>query len=456
MKIYFYFSVFDRMFTDLALELSSKYNSLKCCGYAYGRRKFFNKFDYESIIYFSDIQFEVEKLDLSYLNDIESEYNFLISDCIHAERNFNQFSKNEKLCLAQEIIKSNIELLHNFKPDLVILEGIDDFTSLFLYHYCIKQNIPFYYFVYARLGSYLIKSNSLDTGPVDFQKLLIESKKEYESNKLNLEDTKLFIQEYIKNKRQPSYVTDGSMTFKNFGYKDFSVILSVLKMNYVDKKSFGISNPLLLPYQRLKRIKFRNEYYQYFKNKFINISQEGLIYFIYPLHFHPEAATLIQGRYFNDQIRIIEMISKALPSNIILIVKEHKVSIGRRNIKFYKEIDSFHNVYFVSEHSDVYDLISKSLGVITISSSMGLEALMLGRPVMVFGDIFYQFSKNVIQVKEFSLIREYIKSMLLIKFDYEDILIFFHTYRKLLINVSPGFSPENYNKESIVEIAKNI
>jgi hypothetical protein len=445
-------------FTDLSIELNNKYDNLKCSGIAFGRNKCFKKFEYSNLGYISDIKIRNKEnfIDFKFLHNIENKYQFSISECIHAERHFEKLHKDEKLFMAQEIIRKTLSLLEIEKPDLVILEGIDDFTSLFLYYYCKNTDINFFYFVYARLGSYLIKSNRLDTGPLDFQLKLSH----YEGHSLKeskiLQGTKSFVKEYVLNKSQPSYVSDKSMLFKRFSIADLQILKSVFLSFAFDSDTFGSLSPSNVLTNRFIRIKREAQYKRFFYNKFISLNNLNNDFLVYPLHFHPEAATLIQGRFFNNQIEIIEMISKALPSNIKLIVKEHVVSIGRRGIEFYKKIENFHNVFFISERVDVYQLLEKSRGVCTISSSMGLEALMLGKPVLVFGEIFYQLSKNVIQVGDLRKIPEYIKTMIELKFDEDDFLKLLAAFKQDLIEVSPGFSAHKYDMISLKSIANSI
>ncbi|MDB5147668.1 MAG: capsule polysaccharide biosynthesis protein, partial [Mucilaginibacter sp.] len=163
----------------------------------------------------------------------------------------------------------------------------------------------------------------------------------------------------------------------------------------------------------------------------------------------PEAATLVQGRWLNDQKTIIEMFSKALPANVLLIVKEHKVSVGRRPIEFYQEIDKFHNVYFVPETTEVYPLIENSLGVVTISSSMGLEAVMLNKAVITFGDIHYNILTDVIKATDISKMQEYVRRALNFKkYNEAEYLAFFKVITENVYRM-PGYSPHNFSNEHV-------
>ena len=460
MKIYYYFSSMDHCFTDISIKLKQLNPSIECAGLANGRRDFFNRFPYKKLSFSSDIlKMKVPvQIDEEFLTEIENEYGFTISSCLHADRFLIEQPKERRLFIAQEIIKLLLNDLQDFKPTTIILEGIDDFISLFLYYYGRSKNIRFYYFVYARLGPYLSKSNRLDTGRIDFEHIFEAAKKEGKVNPEILYETKIFLEDYVKNRKQPSYVTRKSMRFKMVGFEDIKRTFKSIRLYYQDQSPYSnFPHPFTFPILRLRRI-YRNRRYQtLLRNHGVSLDfLSRKKFFIYPLHLHPEASTLVQGRWLNNQIRIIEMFSKALPSDVLLIVKEHKVSLGRRPAKFYQEINNFHNAFFVSENTDVYELLDKSLGVITISSSMGLEALMTGKPIITVGDIFYNFSSNTYSATDFSNLESIIQKAINHEFDYYDILCLLSTHRQGLVEVSSTFSPYNYDDFSVRQLANSI
>ncbi|MDA0582375.1 capsular biosynthesis protein, partial [Acinetobacter baumannii] len=53
-------------------------------------------------------------------------------------------------------------------------------------------------------------------------------------------------------------------------------------------------------------------------------------------------------------------------------------------------------------------LIKYSAGVITVNSTAGYEALILGKPVYLLGNVFYQNFSNVIRLENFDSLRSYL------------------------------------------------
>lgn len=464
MKLYYYFSVNDRFFTDATIKLAEKYPQMKFYGLAGGRRDFLNSDCFAGITYLSEINISEQNIpDYGYLREKEKQYNFCLAEIINSERNFVYLSKKEKILMAQEIIRRIENDYEKSGFQCVILEGIDDLPSLFLYYFCKEKKIPFFYFVYARMGDAVFLSNRLDTGPVNMDTIFQNNIELYKNDEKVYVNTKTQIEEYIKQKRQPYYVTHSSMLFRLLSFADISGVIKSVRTHYKDKKSYqalAYGNPFFFPLLRFRKVINKRKYTKYFNDKFLTLENlKNKNFFVYPLHFHPEAATLIQGRWLNNQKEIIEMFSKYLPADTILIVKEHKVSIGRRNIHFYKEINNLYNVHFVSHQTDVYNLLEMSQGVITISSSMGLEAIMLNKAVITVGDIHYNILSQVIKARDFSKISEYIKiANNFVCYDEVEYWSFMKTITSNCYRM-PGYSPHQYKEEHVdtfVEMIEDI
>jgi hypothetical protein len=112
-------------------------------------------------------------------------------------------------------------------------------------------------------------------------------------------------------------------------------------------------------------------------------------YFLFPLQYEPEATTLIRAYPFSDQMSVIQQIAKALPLGTTLVVKEHRGNHGYRKPSFYRDLHYLPNVKLVPREAILDGLIKNSLGVITLNSRMGWEALVLGRPVIALGKGFW-------------------------------------------------------------------
>jgi hypothetical protein len=120
--------------------------------------------------------------------------------------------------------------------------------------------------------------------------------------------------------------------------------------------------------------------------------RDGERFVLFPLHLEPEATTLVFAPYWDNQVALVENVAKVLPLDRKLYVKEHYSAIGRRRPGFYDRIRRLPNVRLITPHADSHDLIQRADAVVTITSTVGWEALLYECPVLTFGEVFYNAS----------------------------------------------------------------
>ena len=131
--------------------------------------------------------------------------------------------------------------------------------------------------------------------------------------------------------------------------------------------------------------------------KLSSATSAGEPYFYYPLHYEPESTVDVFSTFWRDQLFLIKWVAAALPANFWLYVKENpNMAIGTRPWGFYKQIASIPGVRLCATGMNSYEIIEKCRGVVTLAGTTGLEALMLGKPVLIIGHAFYEiFSEGV-------------------------------------------------------------
>lgn len=142
---------------------------------------------------------------------------------------------------------------------------------------------------------------------------------------------------------------------------------------------------------------------------------QGKRFIFYPLHLHPETSTLIWGRWINNQYEILRALSRVLPNNVSLLVKEHKVAAGRHSRNYYKKIAQLPNTFLINHNQSAHDLILDSDAVATISGTAGFEAICHQKPLLMFGDVDYKCLPNVIHCYDLSKIRDNVNSAINLK-----------------------------------------
>lgn len=83
----------------------------------------------------------------------------------------------------------------------------------------------------------------------------------------------------------------------------------------------------------------------------------------------------------------------------MLYVKEHKASIGDRGQAYFKDLMLYPNIRLISPFVSGVELAQKSRFVATVTGTVGFEAIALNKPVLIFGDTFYDICPWIQKVK---------------------------------------------------------
>ena len=116
--------------------------------------------------------------------------------------------------------------------------------------------------------------------------------------------------------------------------------------------------------------------------------------------------------YFCDQLNTIKNVAFSLPFGFKLYVKEHPSAVGERKNGFYKALKENPNVVLIHPGANVENLIQASKGVITLTGTIGLEAVLLGKPVYALGTIIYSHHPLCYKVNSFDELKESIEKNL--------------------------------------------
>jgi len=124
----------------------------------------------------------------------------------------------------------------------------------------------------------------------------------------------------------------------------------------------------------------------------------GRPYAFYPLHYQPEATTLVHGSYFENQLETVRNLSRSLPIGWELVVKEHFYMRGLRGLGFYRRLRELPNVRLVPFSLPTNELLARAEVTAVIASTCGLEAALIGRPVVMFGDYPWDYAPTIYKV----------------------------------------------------------
>ena len=105
----------------------------------------------------------------------------------------------------------------------------------------------------------------------------------------------------------------------------------------------------------------------------------------YPLHLTPESAINTPAPYFVDQMRLIDLLRFAMPSDHLLAVKEHPTCLEFRPTSFMRDLRKLPGVVVVKPSIPATEVIKHAALTVTVTGTATLEAFLLGRPAMALG-----------------------------------------------------------------------
>jgi len=322
-------------------------------------------------------------------------------------RNNWKVGKEQVWTWSQYVIERVEEILEKEKPDMLITYGPASYLSIFLQRVCEKKGVRVIELVHSRLRDrFTIKDNLEDRWPLldekydKNEKLSEKERKQVERlwDQLASEEKLAQSEDKWKETKVDFVKRVGSWTWRHIRERKIPPEVILLRR--------GLKKQLLL------------------RSNIFEKSLENEKYAFFPLHMQPEASTLIYGKWFVDQVPLVESVAKALPADHMLYVKEHPKVFGNRTREFHERISRLPNVRLIHPHAKTMELIKNSSFVVTITGTVGFEALLRQRPVLAFGDVYYTKSKNVFKVERPSQLPKTVTEALNFKPDKEEVLRF--------------------------------
>lgn len=108
-------------------------------------------------------------------------------------------------------------------------------------------------------------------------------------------------------------------------------------------------------------------------------------FLFYPLHSTPEASINTPAPYYVDQFRVIDAIRMAMPSDCVLVVKEHWSFVMARPTRFLKQVRRLPGVVVADYRLKAFDLMPRAGATVTVTGTAGFEAFLLGYPALALG-----------------------------------------------------------------------
>lgn len=101
-------------------------------------------------------------------------------------------------------------------------------------------------------------------------------------------------------------------------------------------------------------------------------------------------------------------------------VKDHISAWAYPSLDFYHRVRRLPNVRLLGPNAPTKQLIKASTGIITLTSTVGYEALLLKTRVYLYGRVFYEFHKGVTRVENPAKLRDLLLTGMAQPVDWDD------------------------------------
>lgn len=121
-------------------------------------------------------------------------------------------------------------------------------------------------------------------------------------------------------------------------------------------------------------------------------------YVLYYMQHQPEASATTQAPHCIDQALLIEQVAVNAPAGWRIVVKEHPRTYPARGPRYFRALLDLPNVHLCHPTVSSHDLLDRAKVVLTLTGSVGIEALFAGKPVAVVGRPYYAFFPGVMRL----------------------------------------------------------
>ena len=138
----------------------------------------------------------------------------------------------------------------------------------------------------------------------------------------------------------------------------------------------------------------------------------------------------------NQQL-CVEVLLKHTPGDVLVYVKEHPhqymghtEGFRGRTAQFYKDLKEHPRVRLVPFELNSFELIKNAKAVSTVTGTVGWESIVQGKPVIIFGTIWYERYSGVLRITDegsASKIEDFINNF---KFEENDLLAYLSAFSK--------------------------
>ena len=356
--------------------------------------------EFKKTWFYHDVMNQEIKSEPDYLKSFEEKYDIDLWQLAKNDRifidyynTFYKFSDHEISEIMEKECRLFEEILDEVKPDFFITTETAFRPHHLFYLLCKKKGIKVLMLNSANWGKHCYISGN-------YHKL--DNFNELFANRKALPTTFNDIQNRLESKILSKKVSKFYQSHKNSKIKLMQAAfqLLILSDNSNEKTHYT--------YYGRKKLKvllseINNSIKRWYRKKYIdqNFLQEIIDdkpFIFLPLQQEPERSLLLSAPDYKNQIETVEYVSKCLPENFLLFVKEHPTQgSGRdwREISQYKALQNNPKVRLIHPSVPADEIIKKSKLVISVSGTIALESAFLNTPSITIADNDYTLIPSI-------------------------------------------------------------
>jgi len=330
-----------------------------------------------------DLRLAMPSPDRELLFSLEAEGVPTIHNMIMSDRLVSKVPYHEALSYATLLTRRLFTLYREIRPS-VIIGGFDALHGSLAFAVAKSLNIPWYALLFGSIPSGQVAACT-DLTPASMVAFGSRSKSELrpQAEKLleDFEQRKIQAAAYI-----PPELLSPSFVVKRIPAQ-LHTLLQVINrrklrrsLKYTDpRNSYSIAGLFAEAFRLRKNI------WALHRTQLLHAPGEGR-YVFFGLHTQPESSIDVFAHFFSNQVRVIELMSRSIPPTHRLLVKLHKSDAPNYSAAALAAMSRFPGVELVSPYADTYKIIKGADLIFSIQGTIGLEAALLAKPVVMFGD----------------------------------------------------------------------
>lgn len=402
-RAYCFFSIHEELFHRMAVRLRARWN-VSFSGFVWGaqqQRAISGRgVDYDPVVVFTrDLLPHCDDgadPDLAWLERRERELGISIQRMLAAERHLLHGRSGTRILRMAEVALREIAAAYDrARPDFVFSEDVSCFHSYVHFVLARERGIPFWSIGTGRLPErvsvYAQGFQRSERVEACYREILARGLTDTERR-----DAEAYVRAFRDRPARPTGMATRAVR-PRIAIGDARRLAAAVTRYYGDPRDPTVTPPLRVMQQRLRRIarvKLADA------RRVFDAPVANERYVLYPIHFQPEASTLVQAPMYVDQVALLHDIAKSLPIGYHLYVKEHVSNRGRRPLSFYEAIRDIPMVRLLDPDQDTWTLIRNASAIAVITGTMGWEGLLFDKPVVTFGDVFFNILPQVARASQ--------------------------------------------------------